>query len=552
MVGLFMLALLAGVDAADTEGVVTDEGYQTTVTHQKIKGKDPTADEVDVSGEDLRKSNARDALQAISREVPGMYVNSRGNGFNGVAGGASGSIKMRGLGGSPNTEILILQDGVPDYQGLFGHPIPDAYVVDLVESVEVIRGGDSVLYGTNAMGGVINFKSMWMKEPGWRLTADSSIGSYKTFMENAAFLGKFGAFDTAGFVSATRSDGQRDYSGGSNIVGEVAGRWRSGDFSVTVREKLSKLTGFDPGPVTVPYVDHWYDVFRNNASAVGRYRGKEFKLNLTAYIDYGWNRLYDGFESHDYVAGGIFEGDFKLIKQLSLIAGISVTSNGGDARNKVTGKVENVVGSVGESVYAQFTAVPVKSLTLMLGGRLAYNPEWGFVPLYKAGAAWEFYPGLSVRARYITNYREPTIQERYLPFPVANPNLKPEYADMFDTGLKASFKHIEAELTFYYTNGKDLIRYFGQWPSAIVVNIDHAVFMGVEASVTVSGLGPFSFMLGADFQDVGRYTKQNPSRKVNASVEFSYKGWYASLTGQYVGGLYQNNYSRDPIPDAWF
>ena len=84
-------------------------------------------------------------LPALNSYVPGLFVTQRNVLGFGVATGGSGAITMRGIGGAPNTEVLVLIDGHPQYQGIFGHPLADAYVASDVEKVEVIRGPASLL-----------------------------------------------------------------------------------------------------------------------------------------------------------------------------------------------------------------------------------------------------------------------------------------------------------------------------------------------------------------------------------------------------------------------
>ena len=57
----------------------------------------------------------------------------------GVSGGAAGGMSLRGIGGSPTAGLLVLIDGHPQYMGLMGHPIADAYQSMMAEKVEVLR-----------------------------------------------------------------------------------------------------------------------------------------------------------------------------------------------------------------------------------------------------------------------------------------------------------------------------------------------------------------------------------------------------------------------------
>ena len=112
----------------------------------------------------------------LNEQVPGFFATSRGVMGYGVSDGAAGSINVRGIGG--NAQMLVLIDGHPQYMGLFGHPISDAYQTMLADRVEVLRGPASVLYGSNAMGGVINIVTRKMQEDGIKTHINIGGGSY--------------------------------------------------------------------------------------------------------------------------------------------------------------------------------------------------------------------------------------------------------------------------------------------------------------------------------------------------------------------------------------
>ena len=83
---------------------------------------------VSVVNEDrLTERGEPNILPTLTQDVPGMFVTQRGVLGYGVSTGGSGGIKMRGIGGSPNTDVLVLIDGLPQYAGLYGHPVADNY-----------------------------------------------------------------------------------------------------------------------------------------------------------------------------------------------------------------------------------------------------------------------------------------------------------------------------------------------------------------------------------------------------------------------------------------
>ena len=71
-------------------------------------------------------------------------------------------------------------DGHPQYNGIYGHPISDSYQTMMADRVEVLRGPASVLYGSNAMGGVLNIVTRSMHHDGIRTSINLGAGSYGT------------------------------------------------------------------------------------------------------------------------------------------------------------------------------------------------------------------------------------------------------------------------------------------------------------------------------------------------------------------------------------
>lgn len=546
----------AGADAStETPAEASIPAFEVVVVGRRPISRDRTQDATQVDGQELRDSPRGSTFEALSQRAGDIYVPGRGA-MHGVGNGASGGIRIRGLGGSPNSQVLVVEDGVPDYQGIFGHPIPDAYVPFLIEDVLVVKGGDSVIYGTNAMGGVVVIRSRWRERDGYEVQNDAAYGSYSTVRETASVLGRFGSWDVAGAFQTLSTDGHRLGAGGDEMIGTTAARYRfTPDLRLTVRNKVVHLDGADPGPVTHPFTDHSYDVWRDNASLQLSWNRGIARLNVTPYFNVGVHRLYDGFYSTDYVSGGTADLELKLHRTTELLLGVGGEHVGGDVENRITGERPNVRGLTDISFFNQLTFRPVDRLTFMLGTRELYSTSYGFNFLYKGGARWSIYDGLYVHTRVARNFRQPTIRELYLPFPTANPNLRPEHSLNWDFGAGYTSEHFEVSCSGYRTEAEDLIKYFGAWPSAEVVNIGHLVIWGVEGVVGLKKLGPISMFLTGDWQDVGRYTRQNPSAKVNftldAGQDFGSHFLGASVSGEWVHGLYMADYARQPIDDVF-
>ena len=89
-----------------------------------------------LSRREIELSNESAVLPVLSQRIPGLFVTERGVTGFGVATGSAGQINIRGVGGTaPNTQVLVLLDGHPQFQRIFGHPLPDAYVSPDVDKI---------------------------------------------------------------------------------------------------------------------------------------------------------------------------------------------------------------------------------------------------------------------------------------------------------------------------------------------------------------------------------------------------------------------------------
>ena len=172
---LIITALIALVSWAQTDTlslpdvVVTGARTVTDVRHL------PMTVTV-INHQDLTAWHRDNVLPAVSEQVPGLFVSGRAMMGYGVSGGAAGGINMRGISGGSG-QLLVLIDGHPQFNGIYGHPISDSYQTLLAERVEVLRGPASVLYGSNAMGGVINIVTRQAKQDGSSTDLSLSAGA---------------------------------------------------------------------------------------------------------------------------------------------------------------------------------------------------------------------------------------------------------------------------------------------------------------------------------------------------------------------------------------
>lgn len=249
-----------------------------------------------VGRETLTETQRTSVLPTLAEYVPGLFVTSRGMLGYGVSDGAAGTISMRGLSSSQG-RFMVLIDGHPQYQGIFGHSISDSYQTMLADHVEVMRGPASTLYGSNAMGGVINIVTRKMKSDGVKTDVHLGGGSYGTFQGELTNRIRSGRFYSVASGQYARTDNNRPRMGFEQYGGYVKlGYDMSQHWSAYADINLTHFNASYPGSVQVPVYDARQWITRGVASVVVSNDYGSTSGAVSAYYNFGRHKINDGYE----------------------------------------------------------------------------------------------------------------------------------------------------------------------------------------------------------------------------------------------------------------
>ena len=539
---------------AINEVVVTGTRSETDVRHLPMT--------VSVVGRpQLEASQQTSVLPVLNSQVPGFFSTSRGVMGYGVATGASGQMSLRGIGGPaqaglPTTGLLVLIDGHPQYMGLMGHPIADAYQTMMAERVEVLRGPASVLYGSNAMGGVINIVTRKMQEDGIRTNINIGAGSYGSIQTEATNRIRKGRFSSTVTASYNRTDGHRadmafeQYGGYAKLGYDFTDNWKVwGDVNVT------RFNATNPGSVMKPYIDNDQRITRGMTSfALENYYEKTSGA-LSFFYNWGDHWINDGyqpggeplqyrFNSNDQMLGVSWYQSIQLFQGNRLTVGADYFHFGGEAWNQFfDGHRETSADKSLNEVagYVDFRQDIAAWLTLDAGARVDYHSQTGTEFIPQVGLAFHLPENAEIKAMASKGFRNPTIREMYM-FPPQNPDLKPE--KLWNYELSFSQRLMDNRLSYglnvFYINGENLIIRLPNPNGSGMLNQNSGEIenWGAEANVGYQFNPVWSVMANYSWLHMENPVLASPEHKLYGGVNFRKGRWSASTGIQYVKGLY--------------
>ncbi len=492
-------------------------------------------------------------LPVITEEVPGLFVTGRGVMGYGVANGAAGGINIRGVGGTPTTGVLVLIDGHPQYMGLMGHPLADAYQSMMAERVEVIRGPASILYGSNAIGGVVNIITPKITQDEIKTNAQLMYGSYNTFSaeaDNRIHSGKFSSFISLNYNT---TDGHRDNMDFSQLTGyaklgyQFNDRWR-----LFADVNITNFDASNPGSVSSPVIDNDADITRGMASFSLDNNSEQTSGSLKLFYNWGSHSINDGykvggipsdslFRSNDYMLGITWYQSYRFFKGNETTAGIDYQRFGGHVWYEFPDKKRDVVSKDINDIagYINIQQLLGTRISLNAGIRIDYNDYTGMEWVPQTGITYSASEYTVLKAIISKGFRNPTIREMYM-FPPQNPDLKPE--SLINYEISASQYLLKNDLyfglNFYYIDGKNSIQTVPVNGKPLNVNTGKIENYGLEFS-THYNITP-SLRISGNYSWLHMKYKVTgaPEHKLYGAIAYNRKKWNISTGLQYINHLY--------------
>lgn len=447
---LALLPTVAFAQEADEDIVVTASGFEQprTETGQAIS----VIDEKRLL--ELQATSITDAL----RTLPGVTAVTRG------PVGSQSAVFLRGGNGS---QTLVLVDGVrindpssPNAAFDFG-----ALLTGNIGRVEVLRGPNSVIWGSQAIGGVINVQSVAPTEA-FVARVGAEYGYADSMKANANLSGTSGIFEgsvggayyhtdgISALVGGTEKDGYENYAANGrlkvNVTENISLDFRGYYNRGTIEYDSPFGLGANALPISknrqfVGYIGAQFDL------ADGRFQN-QVSYARTDISRIGSDPVVFSFNNFD-VTGTIdrfqYHGAFEIADAATIVFGAEHERT--YASTSFEGAPADVARNEVTSGFGQLILRPFAGLTLTGGVRHDNYSDYGGQTTFGGNAAYTPNTGNTVlRATYAEGFRAPTLSEGQPPF--GNPDLRPETARNFDVGVEHGFLDGKAQVFATYFN----------------------------------------------------------------------------------------------------
>ena len=463
-----------------------------------------TATRTDIESKELSSATTvytrKDIERLQVKTVPELLNGT--SGVDMIQNGGYGQPTSTFIRGTNSTDLLVLIDGIRVGAVSSGTTAFEFIPIDQIEKIEIVKGPQSSLYGSEALGGVIHIYTRKGSETETaHVNLDTGGGSYDTAKGSGSINGKFGNnwynlgashINSQGFNATTPAnmsyalskDGYEN-TGINAHIGHYFDNKSEVEASFIRSEGINNYNGWNGA---------------GNAGIKGQFVNQAVSGSGSIYLLDNWRstlRLGQSIDNRDDIYTGYFNtsrwstswlNDIKLSSDHKLIVGADYHLDNLESDTSFTKHSRYDAG-----IFSELHSQLLKDYFMTATLRGDTNQTFGEFLTGNIGARYNWAHGISLLANFGNGFRAPTFNELYYP-PIpaygminGNPNLKPEQSTSVETGVAGDHDWGTWELRAYHTEITDLIT--SNPPAYQSINIGKAQIDGLETITSTQILG---------------------------------------------------------------
>ena len=536
-----------------------------------------------ITKEQLQKSAGKTLSEVLNEQV-GISINGANNNL-----GTNQTLYMRGA-HAANT--LILVDGVPVYDASGETNQFDISNFSLynIERIEIMKGAQSTLYGSDAVAGVINLITKKGGEKPLNFNAIFSAGSYNTYKGSVALSGNkngqtyflsYSKVDSKGFSSAYDSTDKKNFDK-DGFKQDVL----QGNYAFKFFKKLETRLY---GKYNINKADIDAGAFADDKDYTYKYKNLQTGISMNyafqksaIKFNYNYNWYERGYTDDSLSVGGFAKyqkgnyigkshfaevyGNFKPCKNMELFAGVDYRHNA-TTQNYLSlssyGPFQSLPLSEDSIKTSQVSTYASVNLKFNNGFNTELGGRWNYHSIYGNNFTYSFNPSYIIHkfkifANLSSAYRVPSLYQLYSEY--GNKNLHPEKTTSIEGGLQLLEAKINARVVLFYRNIKDVFAFYTNpvTYASNYINEDKQKDNGVEVdanwhSEKFSASANYTYVNGKIYtKDSGKDTSYNnlyrrPAHTFNITVSYqASKDIFISTHFKTLSKFYEGQYAAAP------
>ena len=487
-----------------------------------------------IEREDIARSQTND-IGELLRGQPGIDIGRNGG---------PGQVTSLFLRGAESDQTLILLDGVPINPATIGNTATQNIDPRLVERVEVVRGPLSSLYGSAAIGGVVNIITRSDAAQGESGHFEVQAGSYDTVSINAGAAMANGPTDLSVNLSHQESTG---------FPAQTGDTFDSGYHNNSITAHFDQQLGQHQLRLHALVARGTTEYSSFGAPLDQDFANSVVSLGLDSAVSDNWDSLLTISRSTDFIDQnqanflGDFDythstryrldwqNDYRWTPGSTLVGGVTLERENTDSLSYGIGFDED---RDNQAVYLQnqYISGPHSAVVAL---RWSHYEGFGDQPTWNLGYGYQLDAATRLHASLGTAYRAPSGTDLY-GFG-GNPDLDPETSRSVELGIRHELNpHASVAATAYHTEIDDLIIYSGTFPTGRNENIEASSITGVELAYDYLR-GPWQLHAGIDWKEPRDDTNDSwlpRSARIAGTVTVGYRhsDWDANFEILHQGG----------------